>query len=73
MVAISGANVTGYVNPIHRLAEKAHKAGAQIMIDCAQALPRTGRFECYPWMTLLTWIMLPSRHIKCMLLLAPGH
>ncbi len=40
MVAISGAsNVTGYVNPIHRLAEKAHKAGAQIMIDCAQLAP----------------------------------
>ncbi len=40
LVAISGAsNVTGYINPIHRLAEKAHNAGAQIMVDCAQLAP----------------------------------
>jgi|YNPMSStandDraft_1061717.scaffolds.fasta_scaffold00099_37 selenocysteine lyase/cysteine desulfurase len=40
LVAISGAsNVTGYINPIHRLAEKAHHAGAQIMVDCAQLAP----------------------------------
>ncbi|MBI4927756.1 MAG: aminotransferase class V-fold PLP-dependent enzyme [Anaerolineae bacterium] len=40
LVAISGAsNVTGYINPIHRLAEKAHAAGAQIMVDCAQLAP----------------------------------
>lgn len=37
LVAITGAsNVTGTLNPIHRLAEKAHAVGAQIMIDCAQ-------------------------------------
>lgn len=40
LVAISGAsNVTGYLNPIHRLAEKAHAVGAQIMVDCAQLAP----------------------------------
>ena len=40
LVAISGAsNVTGYLSPIHRLAEKAHAAGAQIMVDCAQLAP----------------------------------
>ncbi len=40
LVAISGAsNVTGYINPIHRLAEKAHATGAQIMVDCAQLAP----------------------------------
>ncbi len=40
LVAISGAsNVTGYINPIHSLAEKAHAAGAQIAVDCAQLAP----------------------------------
>jgi cysteine desulfurase / selenocysteine lyase len=40
LVAITGAsNVTGYLNPVHRLAEKAHRAGAQILVDCAQLAP----------------------------------
>jgi selenocysteine lyase/cysteine desulfurase len=40
LVAISGAsNVTGYVNPVHRLARKAHAAGAHILVDCAQLAP----------------------------------
>lgn len=40
LVAISGAsNVTGFINPIHRLAEKAHAAGALILVDCAQLAP----------------------------------
>jgi len=40
LVAISGAsNVTGYINPIHRLAEKTHAVGAQIIVDCAQLAP----------------------------------
>jgi cysteine desulfurase/selenocysteine lyase len=40
LVAISGAsNVTGYRNPVHRLARKAHAAGAQIFVDCAQLAP----------------------------------
>jgi len=40
LVAVSGAsNVTGLINPIHRLAEKAHAAGAQILVDAAQLAP----------------------------------
>ncbi|HVN54898.1 MAG TPA: aminotransferase class V-fold PLP-dependent enzyme [Anaerolineaceae bacterium] len=40
LVSISGAsNVTGILNPIHRLAEKVHAAGAQIAVDCAQLAP----------------------------------
>jgi cysteine desulfurase/selenocysteine lyase len=40
LVAITGAsNVTGYINPIHRLAKKAHVAGVQILVDCAQLAP----------------------------------
>ncbi|RPI21820.1 MAG: aminotransferase class V-fold PLP-dependent enzyme, partial [Chloroflexota bacterium] len=40
LVSITGAsNVTGYLNPVHRLAEKAHAAGAQIAVDCAQLAP----------------------------------
>jgi selenocysteine lyase/cysteine desulfurase len=40
LVAVTGAsNVTGYVNPIHRLAEKAHAAGALFLADCAQLAP----------------------------------
>jgi cysteine desulfurase / selenocysteine lyase len=40
LVAISGAsNVTGFINPIHRLARKAHAAGALILADCAQYAP----------------------------------
>jgi selenocysteine lyase/cysteine desulfurase len=40
LVAITGAsNVTGYLNPIHRLAQKSHDAEAQILVDCAQLAP----------------------------------
>jgi cysteine desulfurase/selenocysteine lyase len=40
LVAITGAsNVTGYINPIHRLAEKAHRVGALFLADCAQLAP----------------------------------
>ena len=40
LVAITGAsNVTGLLNPIHRLAEKAHSVGAQIAVDAAQLAP----------------------------------
>ena len=40
LVSISGAsNVTGFINPVHRLAEKAHAAGAQILVDAAQLAP----------------------------------
>lgn len=40
LVTITGAsNVTGFINPIHRLAAKSHAAGAQIAVDCAQLAP----------------------------------
>jgi cysteine desulfurase / selenocysteine lyase len=40
LVAVSGAsNVTGFLNRIHRLAEKAHAAGARILVDAAQLAP----------------------------------
>jgi selenocysteine lyase/cysteine desulfurase len=40
LVAISGAsNVTGFLNPIHHLAAKAHAVGAQFLADCAQLAP----------------------------------
>jgi cysteine desulfurase/selenocysteine lyase len=40
LVAISGAsNVTGFINPIHRLARKTHAVGANILVDCAQLAP----------------------------------
>lgn len=40
LVAVTGAsNVTGFLNPIHRLARKAHAAGARILVDCAQLAP----------------------------------
>ena len=40
LVVVSGAsNVTGYVNPIYRLAQKAHEVGAQILVDAAQLAP----------------------------------
>ena len=40
LVAITGAsNVTGFINPVHRLAGKAHSAGAHIFVDCAQLAP----------------------------------
>ncbi len=40
LVAITGAaNVTGYLQPIHRLARKVHEAGSLILIDAAQLAP----------------------------------
>jgi selenocysteine lyase/cysteine desulfurase len=40
LVTVSGAsNVTGFVQPIHRLARKAHAAGARILVDAAQLAP----------------------------------
>jgi selenocysteine lyase/cysteine desulfurase len=40
LVAITGAsNVTGYVNPIHDIAEMAHSVGAEIVVDAAQLAP----------------------------------
>lgn len=40
LLAVTGAsNVTGYLNDIHRLAEKAHAVGAEILVDAAQLAP----------------------------------
>lgn len=40
LLAVSGAsNVTGCVNPIYRLARKAHEFGAEILVDAAQLAP----------------------------------
>jgi cysteine desulfurase/selenocysteine lyase len=40
LVAITGgSNVTGHMPNIHRIARKAHLAGAQILVDCAQLAP----------------------------------
>jgi selenocysteine lyase/cysteine desulfurase len=40
LVAVTGgSNVSGFINPYYRLAEKAHAAGAQILVDCAQLAP----------------------------------
>lgn len=40
LVCLTGAsNVTGYINPIHKMAKMAHAAGAEILIDAAQIAP----------------------------------
>ena len=40
LVTVAGAaNVTGYIQPIHRLARKVHEAGSMILIDAAQLAP----------------------------------
>ena len=40
LVSVTGAsNVTGYIQPIHHLAEKVHAVGSKIMIDAAQLAP----------------------------------
>ena len=40
LVTVAGAsNVTGFLQPIHRLARKAHAAGTKILVDAAQLAP----------------------------------
>jgi selenocysteine lyase/cysteine desulfurase len=40
LVSVAGAsNVSGFLLPIHRLARKAHAAGARILVDAAQLAP----------------------------------
>jgi cysteine desulfurase / selenocysteine lyase len=40
LLTITGAsNVTGFINPYHRLAEKVHAVGGKILVDCAQLAP----------------------------------
>lgn len=48
LVAVSGAsNVTGFVSPIHEVAELAHRYGARISVDAAQLAPHH-RIEARP-------------------------
>ncbi|ABW17967.1 aminotransferase class V-fold PLP-dependent enzyme [Alkaliphilus oremlandii] len=40
LVTITGAsNVTGYINPIHEIAELVHQHGAKLLVDGAQLVP----------------------------------
>ena len=40
LVAVTGAsNVTGYINPVHKIAAMAHRYGAKILVDGAQLVP----------------------------------
>lgn len=40
LVTVTGAsNATGYVNPIHEIAELSHRYGAKILVDGAQLVP----------------------------------
>jgi cysteine desulfurase/selenocysteine lyase len=40
LVAVAGAsNVSGFIQPYHRLAKKTHEAGAKILVDAAQLAP----------------------------------
>ncbi|MCY6371865.1 aminotransferase class V-fold PLP-dependent enzyme [Clostridium ganghwense] len=40
LVTVTGAsNVTGYINPIYKIAKLAHKYGAKILVDGAQLVP----------------------------------
>lgn len=42
LVTVTGAsNVTGYVNPIHKIAELAHRYQAKILVDGAQLVPHS--------------------------------
>ncbi len=42
LVAVTGAsNVTGYKNPIHKIAALAHEHGAEILVDGAQLVPHS--------------------------------
>ncbi len=48
LVTVSAAsNVTGFVQPIHRLARKAHEAGAKILVDAAQFVAHR-KLDVYP-------------------------
>jgi selenocysteine lyase/cysteine desulfurase len=41
LVAVTGAsNVSGFIQPVHELARRAHAAGALILVDAAQLAPR---------------------------------
>lgn len=49
LVTVTGAsNVTGYVNPVHKIAQCAHQYGAKILVDGSQLVPHMP-FEMKPW------------------------
>jgi cysteine desulfurase/selenocysteine lyase len=39
VTATGASNITGYVNPIHKIAKLAHQYGAKVLIDGAQLVP----------------------------------
>ncbi len=40
LVAVTGAsNVTGYINPIHKISKIAHRVGAKLLVDASQLAP----------------------------------
>lgn len=48
LVCVTAAsNVTGYINPIHKIARLCHKYGAKLLVDGAQAIPHIP-FDMYP-------------------------
>ena len=49
LVTVTGAsNVTGYINPVHSIAEWAHKYGAKILVDGSQLIPHAP-FDMKPY------------------------
>ena len=65
LVTVSGAsNVTGFVQPIHRLARKAHASGARILVDAAQ-LAAHRPIDVKPDDDPDTWISWSSRLTRC--------
>ncbi|NLP44286.1 MAG: aminotransferase class V-fold PLP-dependent enzyme [Peptococcaceae bacterium] len=51
LVTVTGAsNVTGYVNPVHKIAELAHKYGALVLVDGSQLIPHQP-FEMKAWLS----------------------
>lgn len=48
LVTVTGAsNVTGFINPVHKIAAIAHRHGAAIMVDGAQLVPHV-KFDMKP-------------------------
>jgi len=66
LVAITGAsNVTGFINPIHHLAERSHAVRAQIIVDCAQLAPPR-KIQMLPPDDPKQLDSIPYQDIRCM-------
>jgi len=51
LVTVTGAsNVTGYINPVYKIAELAHKYGAHVLVDGSQLIPHRP-FEMKSWLS----------------------